>query len=179
MILSGVLYAKDLGLQKVQEVGLKHASAVQSKIKKGLKKAKRKDGLEGMASFCMDESSKIIQEYDKKLGNKISIKRVSLNNRGKNANASENEVKILNAFNLIQESDAYQPKQIVQIVDDTTYKVYAPIKMSSRDCKKCHGSSRRVKKDLKKQFLSKYNNENGYGYKSGEIRGAVVVTISK
>lgn len=179
LIAVSFLSAKDLTLEHVEQVGEKHISYVQGKIKKELKKAKRKNGIEGMADFCMNESVKLIEAYDKKLGNKVLVKRISLNSRNDNAKAKKEEIKILKAFDLIQEADAYQPKQIVQIIDDNTYKVYAPIKMSSRDCKKCHGLDKRVKKDLKKQFLSKYKNENGYGYKSGEIRGAVVVTIFK
>ena len=179
LFLSTCLFSQELTLEKVKEIASNASLELNSKIKKGLKKAKRKNGTEEMGNFCIDDSIKILEKLNKKLGSKVIVKRVSLNNRNKNSKALENEVAILKAFELIQQSDAYQPKQIVQIVDDNTYKVYSPIAMKSRDCKKCHGLEKKVDKELKKQFSKTYKNENGYGYKSGEIRGAVVVTVSK
>lgn len=181
LILLSFLFAnaEELTLEKVKEVALKATSELNSKLKKELKKAKKSDKTKGMASFCIDDSIKIIEKIDKKYGSKVSIKRVSLNNRNEKSKVQENEIKILKAFDLIQKSDAYQPKQIVQIVDENTYKVYSPIEMRSRDCKKCHGLEKKVDKDSKKRFSEVYKNDNAYGHKSGEIRGAVVVTISK
>lgn len=180
-ILSSFLFAQEsvLTLEKVKEVASKATSELNSKLKKELKKAKKSAKTKGMTNFCIDESAKLIEKIDKKYGSKVSIRRVSLNNRNEKSKAKENEINILKAFDLIQKSDAYEPKQIVQIVDDNTYKVYSPIAMKSRDCKKCHGLEKKVDKDSKKRFSEVYKNNNGYGYKSGEIRGAVVITISK
>lgn len=173
------LNANELSFDEVKELALKASSEYESKLKKELKKAKRDSGLEGMTNFCIDESTKILEEIDKKYGSKVSIKRISLNNRNDKAKALEDETNILQSFDLIQKSDAYLPKQIVQIVDDNTYKVYSPIEMKSRDCRKCHGLEKKVDKDLKKRFFNVYKNNKAYGYKSGEVRGAVVVSISK
>ena len=171
--------AEELTLEKVKSIASKVSSEFNSNLKKELKKAKRADGTKGMTDFCIDDSMKILEGLNKKHGSKINIKRVSLNNRNEKSKALDDEIKILKAFDLIQKSDAYQPKQIVQIVDDNTYKVYSPIEMKSRDCKKCHGLEKKVDKESKKRFSQVYKNENGYGYKSGDIRGAVVITISK
>ncbi|PLY05887.1 MAG: hypothetical protein C0625_11155 [Arcobacter sp.] len=180
-ILSSFLFASQdvLTLDKVKEVAFQATSELNSELKKELKEAKKSGKTKEMTSFCIDESAKLIEKIDKKYGSKVSIKRVSLNNRNEKSKAQENEINILKAFDLIQKSDAYQSKQIVQIVDDNTYKVYSPIEMKSRDCKKCHGLENKVDKDSKKRFSEVYKNNRGYGYKSGEIRGAVVITISK
>lgn len=170
--------AKEFSLDEVKEIASKASSQYNSKLKKELKKAKRADGTKGMTNFCIDDSMKILEGLNKKLGSKIDIKRVSLNNRNEKAKALESEKKILEAFDLIQKSDAYLPKQIVQIVDDNTYKVYSPIEMKSRDCKKCHGLEKKVDKESKKRFSQVYKNDKAYGYKSGDVRGAVVITIS-
>ncbi len=173
------LQAEELTLEKVKKIASKATSEFNSKLKKELKKSKRAGGTKAMTDYCIEDSRKMLEELDKKLGSKVSIKRVSLNNRNEKAKALEDEIKILQSFELIQKSDAYVPKQIVQIVDDNTYKVYSPIEMKSRDCKKCHGLEKKVSKDLKKRFSQVYKNDKGYGYKSAEIRGAVIVTISK
>jgi len=181
LVLSTLFFAnaQELSIDKVKEIASKATSELNSKLKKELKKAKRADKTKGMATFCIDDSLKIIENMNDKLGSKVQIKRVSLNNRNEKSKALEDEVKILKAFELIQKSDAYVPKQIVQIIDDDTYKVYSPIEMKSRDCKKCHGLEKKVDKESKKRFSEIYKNDNGYGHKSGDIRGAVVVTVSK
>jgi len=181
LILSSIYFAnaEELTLEKVKEIALKASSEFESKLKKDLKQAKKDSGIKGMTDFCIDKSEKIIEKIDKKYGLKVSIKRVSLNNRNEKAKALDSEIKILKSFDLIQKSDAYLPNQIVQIVDDNTYKVFSPIEMKSRDCKKCHGLEKKVDKESKKRFSQVYKNDKGYGYKSGEVRGAVVVTISK
>ena len=171
--------AEELTLEKVKMLALKASDEVESVLKKELKKAKKDSGTKGMTDFCIDKSVKIIEEIDAKYGPKVSIKRISLNNRNEKAKALDSETNILQSFDLIQKSDAYLPKQIVQIVDDNTYKVYSPIEMRSRDCKKCHGLEKKVDKESKKRFSQVYKNDNAYGYKSGEVRGALVVSISK
>ena len=173
------LNAEELTLEKVKEVALKASSEFESILKKELKQAKKDGGTKAMTDFCIDKSVKILEEINKKYGSKVSIKRISLNNRNEKAKAMNSETNILQSFDLIQKSDAYLPNQIVQIVDDNTYKVYSPIEMKSRDCKKCHGLDKKIDKESKKRFSQVYKNDNGYGYKSGEVRGAVVVTISK
>ena len=66
-----------------------------------------------------------------------------------------------------------------KIIDEKTYKVYSPIEMKSRDCKKCHGLEEKIDKESRDNFTAAYKNNKAYGYKSGEIRGSVVISISK
>lgn len=180
LILLSALFvnAQELSLSKVKEVASKLTSEFNFKLKKELKKAKRVNGIKTMTDFCINDSMKILEGLNKKYGSKVNIKRVSLNNRNEKAKALENEIDILKAFALIQKSDAYLPKQVVQIVDENTYKVYSPISMNRRDCKKCHGLEKKVDKESKKRFLQVYKNNRAYGYKNAEVRGAVVVTIT-
>lgn len=177
--LSTFLNAQEFSLEGVKKTASNVTKEFESKIKKELKDAKREAGIKGMTDFCVTDSRKILEEINKKYAPKISVKRISLNNRNEKAKPEEKEIKILEAFDLIQKSDAYEPKQIVQIVDDNTYKIYSPIQMNSRDCKKCHGLENKVDKESKKRFSEVYKNNRGYGHKSGDIRGAVVVTVSK
>ena len=182
VLLIGVCFvanAQELTLEKVKELAIKANLELNSTLKKELKNAKKIGKVKAMSDFCIKDSRKVIKKMDDKLGPNISIKRVSLNNRNEKSKALENEINILKAFDLIQQSDAYMPKQIVQIVDENTYKVYFAIAMKSRECKKCHGLDKKVDQDAKKRFFDVYKNNKAYGYKSGEIRGAVVVTISR
>jgi vacuolar-type H+-ATPase subunit I/STV1 len=173
------LNAQELTLDEVKKKALTVTKEFESKLKKELKNAKREGGIKAMTEYCINDSKKILEKMNNKYNPQISIKRVSLNNRNSKAKPLEDEVKILKAFDLIQKSDAYEPEQIVQVISDTKYKVYSPIQMNSRDCKKCHGLENKVNKESQKRFFEVYKNKKGFGHKSGDIRGAVVVTISK
>jgi len=177
--LSNNLSAQELTLQKVKKIASDVTKKFESQLKKELKNAKRSGGIDAMTEYCINDSKKILEKLNKKYNPKISIKRVSLNNRNEKAKPLDEEIKILKAFDLIQKSDAYEPKQIVQIVSENRYKVYSPITMNSRDCKKCHGVKNKINKKSQKRFFEVYKNKKGFGHKSGDIRGAVVVTISK
>jgi ABC-type transporter MlaC component len=151
-------FAQEFTKESVQKLAHDVIKEYNSTLKKELKDAKK---------------------LNEKYAPKVSIKRISLNNRNEKAKADESEEKILKAFELIAKSDAYQPDEIVQVIDDNTFKVYSPITMNSRDCKKCHGVEKKVDKKSKDRFFEVYKNNNAYGYKSGDVRGAVVVTIFK
>lgn len=172
-------FAKDLTLEEVSKIGVETSESLNSILKQKLKDAKRETDMKGMMKFCIKDSMKTIEEFNKTLASNISIKRVSLNSRNDKSKAEDDEKKILEAFELIQKSDAYLPEKVVQISSDDLYKVYVPIQMKSRECKKCHGLENKVDDESKKRFFEVYKNKNGLGYKSGDVRGAYVVNISK
>ncbi|RXJ67971.1 hypothetical protein CRV08_09180 [Halarcobacter ebronensis] len=173
------IYAQEVTLIEAKELASKVTKEFESRLKRELKEAKRVEDTKGMTDYCINESKKVLEEINSKYGPKVSIKRVSLNNRNEKAKPENNEVNILKAFDLIQKSDAYEPEQIVQVINDNTYKIYSPIEMNSRDCKKCHGLDEKIDKESKRRFSEVYKNDRGYGHKSGDIRGAVVITISR
>ncbi|QKF80817.1 Tll0287-like domain-containing protein [Halarcobacter ebronensis] len=173
------IYAQEVTLIEAKELAYKVTKEFESRLKRELKEAKKVNDTKGMTDYCINESKKVLEEINSKYGPKVSIKRVSLNNRNEKAKPENNEINILKAFDLIQKSDAYEPEQIVQVINDNTYKIYSPIEMNSRDCKKCHGLDSKVDKESKRRFSEVYKNDRGYGHKSGDIRGAVVITISR
>jgi len=172
-------FAQEFSKDNAQKLAHDVIKEYNSTLKKELKDSKRANRLEGMVNYCINDSKLVAKKLNDKYGPKVSVKRISLNNRNEKAKVNESEEKILKAFELIAKSDAYQPDEIVQIVDDNTFKIYSPITMNSRDCKKCHGVEKKVDKKSKDRFFEIYKNNNAYGYKSGDVRGAVVVTILK
>ena len=143
----------------------------------GLKKAIKKDGIIGGARFCAIKSLGVIKKLDKDLGENISIKRISLRNRNPKSTPTKDEKSILIALSLLEKSSTYLPKQITQVVDDGVYKIYSPATMSKKVCKKCHGFKGNINPKVSKLFLEKYPDDQAYGFKAGEVRGAVVVTV--
>lgn len=146
-------------------------------MKSNVKPRMKKEGILSAAKFCADESYEKIKQLDKELGPDISIKRVSRLNRNPDSYPLESEEAIVKAFEFIEMSDAYLPEEIVQMVDETTYKVYMPSTMSSRNCKKCHGQKSKMDPDVQKFLKKKYPQDKAIGFRSGQVRGAVVVTV--
>ena len=71
---------------------------------------------------------------------------------------------------------AYNPGG--QPIDKVSYvKVYKPLMINKKVCLKCHGDITNEK--LKNTIAKKYPEDKATGYKMGDIRGAVVVTIKK
>ena len=168
-----VLIPKEIALQKAKHAVHKLHTLLSSTVKTKY----RQEGPLSAAKFCALESYSKIKEMNKKLGSNISIKRVSFFNRNPNAYPQKDEVNILKAFDLIERSAAYMPKEIVQAMGYDTYKVYFPATMSSKTCKKCHGEKSIVNPKIQKLFEDNYPYDKAYGFKSGEVRGAVVVTV--
>lgn len=170
---SKIVIPKDKAILEAKKAVHKLHHMMRDEVKSNLEK-----GVYLAAKFCAEESMEKIEKLNKKLGDNISIKRVSISNRNPASYPLKSEISIVKAFDLIEKSDAYMPKQIVQLVDDGIYKVYFPATMSSRSCKKCHGKADKIDKKTLAFFKDKYPNDKGLNFRSGQVRGAVVVTVN-
>ncbi len=168
-----IVIPKDRAIFEAKKAVHKLHHMMREEVKSNLKK-----GVYLAAKFCAEESLESIKKLDKKLGADISIKRVSISNRNPASYPLKSEISILKAFDLIERSDAFMPKQVVQMVDYGIYKVYFPATMSSRSCKKCHGKANKIDKKTLAFFKEKYPNDKGLNFRSGQVRGAVIVTVN-
>ena len=175
LIFSGMLNAQEYSLKQVQEIGGKIAKEIQKSLKHNLKKAKKKGGIEAMAEYCAEESSKDIEAIGKKYGKELRVKRVSIGHRNPKNAPKKDEEAMLKGLDMLVKANAFLPKTIVQAHEDGSYKLYAPITLNSRTCKKCHGDKDAVDPKIVKYFASKYKEDKGYGFHSGDLRGAIVV----
>ncbi len=176
-IFSGLVMAEEYSVKEVQKIGAKISKEVQKTLKHKLKKAKKKGGLEAMAKYCAEESLKDIDAIRQKYGKELGVRRVSLGYRNSKNAPKADEAKMLEALDLLVKANAFLPKTIVQAHEDGSYKVYAPITLNSRTCKKCHGDKESIDPKIVKYFASKYKDDKGYGFHSGDLRGAIVVTF--
>lgn len=174
-VLFSVPNMKDTIVSKALEVQHK----LHDVISKNVKSKISQDGIYTAAEFCAKESYKKIEELNKTLDANISVKRVSLKNRNPNSYPQDDEKKILEALELIEKSNAYLPSEIVQLNEEGEYKVYFPSTMSSKNCKSCHGAKEGVNKEVYELFKSKYPQDKAFDFGSGEVRGAVIVTVKQ
>lgn len=167
----------------VKDSIIQEATAVYHKfhemMSKNVKSKISQEGIYKAAEFCANESYKKIEEFNTTLAHNVSIKRVSLKNRNPNSYPQDDEKKILEAFDLIEKSDAYLPSEIVQMNEQGDYKIYFPSTMSSKSCKSCHGAKKGVNEEVYELFKSKYPNDKAFDFVSGQVRGAVVITVKQ
>lgn len=165
--------AKDLAVKEALDASHKLHEMMSENVKNKI----ANQGIYAGAEFCVNESYAKIEELNKSLGDNITIKRVSLQNRNPKSYPLEDEVKILEAFDLIEKSSAYLPSEIVQLNSDGEYKIYFPSTMSNKSCKSCHGANKGVDIKVQELIKSKYPNDKAIDFVSGQVRGAVIVTV--
>jgi len=177
LLATSLVYGGEYTLKDVKKIGAKITKEVQKKLKHQLKKAKKHGGLEEMARYCAEESLKDIDAVRMKYGKDLRVRRISLGNRNPKNAPQKDEVDMLKAFDLMVKANAFLPKTVVQAHEDGSFKLYAPVTLNSRTCKKCHGDKEAVAPKIVKYFASKYRDDKGYGFHSGDLRGAIVVTF--
>lgn len=122
--------------------------------------------------FCSQNAYTITEQVDKQLGENISIKRISTKNRNPINQPTQEEAKLL--FML---ENSKTP--ILTKVGDTQYKFYQPIRIGQPVCLKCHGKGEDMPEAVRKITHELYPQDKATGYNFGDLRGAVVVTITK
>jgi len=163
--------------QSVVKIGQKSTKLLIQTLGKNMKKHMKKGGPVEALTFCSDKAYTLTTDINKKLPKGVSIKRVSLKNRNSFNKPETDEVKVLETFQSMKDQKIQLPQHLIQQVDATTYKFYKPLVIKKKVCLKCHGDI--TDKKLKNTIAKKYPEDKATGYKMGDIRGAVVVTIKK
>lgn len=164
-----------ISVDNAKKIAEQAEKKVDKALRSALKSAKKEGGSVAMAKYCIDESRREIEAIDREMGEKVHIKRISLNYRDTKNAPKKGEETILRAFELLNASAAFLPSSIVQVTEAGNYKVYVPITMQSRTCKSCHGAKKRVDKKVADLFDATYKDGGGYGHQRGDLRGALVV----
>lgn len=141
-----------------------------------LKKHMKKGGPADALNFCATNASKLTAEVEEKLGKNVTIKRITLKPRNPANEATNDERKVLEALQTLYETGVRLPRHLIQKTDNG-YKFYKPLKIVKKVCLKCHGTN--IDPKLKKTIAKFYPTDKATGYKMGELRGAIVVTIKK
>ena len=176
LLLSGEVSKADKKLASAIKMGQKSSQMLLKTLGSKLKK-KMESGNELKAlQFCADEAYNITEKVNKKLSVGVRVKRISRKYRSPANAPLADEVAVLDSFEAIKNANVILPKELVQRVDSKTYKYYKPLTMKKL-CLKCHGD---VSKDIeyKRALAQRYPLDKAMGYKKGDFRGAVVVTIT-
>ena len=141
-------------------------------MKKHMKAGGAKDAL----SFCSMNAAALTAEVDSRLGEKVSVKRITLKPRNPANMAEGDEKEILEALENLKRNSVLLPKYLLQKTE-SGYKYYKPLLINKKVCLKCHG--RNIAPALQAEIKKVYPTDKATGYKMGDLRGAVVVTIKR
>lgn len=162
--------------KKVVKIGNRASKLLLKTLGGNLKKRLKKDGPAGALEFCATSAAKLTGEVDNKLGKNVSIKRITLKHRNPANEALGDEKEILQALEALNKNHIKLPRHLIQKKADK-YIYYKPLVINKGVCLKCHGTN--IKPNLAKKIKEYYPTDKAIGYKMGDLRGAIVVTIKR
>jgi len=168
---------KEAELASVVKLGKKGSTLLLKTLGKNMKQRMGEGGVMKALDFCSNEAYSLTEKVNKQLPNGVRIKRISSKYRSPANKPSEKELAVLKSFETMKELNIILPKYVVEKVDTHVYKYYKPLLINKKVCLKCHGVLKDI--DLKRAIAEKYPIDSALGYKMGDLRGAVVVTVDK
>lgn len=164
---------QNVELKKTVELGNSSSALLLKTLGQNMKSHMQKGGVMDALNFCTSEAYSLTQNVNSKLDKGVEVKRISLKYRNPANAPTDKEAEVLKSFESL---NGALPAHLIETVDEHTYKYYKPITIDKQVCLKCHGDiSKNI--ELKKAIDEKYPADKAIGYKIGDVRGAVVVTI--
>ncbi len=168
---------KETELDTVIKMGKYSAKLLLTTLGKKMKAQMQKGGELQTLDFCSNQAYNITESVNKKLPNGVRVKRISAQYRNPANKPSPEELAILESFQSIKKANVIFPKELVQKTSKHIYKYYQPIFIEKKFCLKCHGD--KIDIELKKEIANRYPLDTAVGYKLDDLRGAIVVEITK
>lgn len=175
MILStSMLFAAD---ESIIKTGQKSAGLLLKTLGGNMKAHMKAGGPMDALDFCSNEAYTLTESVNKKLEKGVSVKRISSKFRNPLNTPSADEQLVLDELQTLQDKGEKLPPYIIKQTGETSYKFYKPLTMNKPVCLQCHGDVQNGA--LKKEIAQRYPDDKAMGYKLNDLRGAVVVTITK
>ena len=168
---------KSSELDKIIKTGERGSKLLIQTLGKEMKSRLKKDGVMKTLDFCTAEAYNITQKVNKKLPKGVRVKRISAKYRNPVNSPKDNESAVLESFLKLKNSNVIMPKQLVEQIDEKTFKYYKPIFIEDKACLECHGTIKDI--EIRRAIAQSYPIDSANDYELGDLRGAVVVTITK
>jgi len=152
------------------------AAALLKNLGGNLKKHMKAGGPSDALAFCSTQAISLTQDTDSALGEKVSVKRITLKPRNPGNGAVGTDKAVLEALHTLHQNGVDLPPHLLKPTAEG-YRYYKPLVINNPVCLKCHGSD--VNPALKTQIDKSYGSDMAIGYKMGDLRGAIVVDIKK
>ena len=141
----------------------------------------QQNGLAGAMNVCAKEAPVVVADLEKTFG--VSIKRTALTVRNP-ANAPDPEEKALLEKLVAMQKNGDALPQDATLFSETEkdkeriLRYYKPVMMQGM-CVGCHGTPDKIPADVKKALAASYPKDKALGYKEGDLRGIISVTVKE
>ena len=173
-------------MEMIQKIITETSSSMQSGMMKEVLSQVEKNGYAASVSYCSDFAPKGGKTINEKLKEKFisdhgirdfKFRRTSLKYRNPKNAPDEFENKILSAW----ESEEAAGKKAEKITEITPsgYRILVPVRIPMKTCLGCHGTPDTMDAGAKKIIDEIYPADKAVGFKEGDLRGAVSITIEK
>lgn len=166
---------------EIEAVGQEAARALMSNLKSALSGAMKEGGVDHAITACNIEAAPLTEETTENLRRVMQIKRTSLKTRNPQNAPDSLERAALQAFADSLEQRGQLPPYLLQKVagdSEVTYRYYQPITVEA-GCLACHGNPVTIPQPVQARLAALYPGDQAVGYKAGELRGVVRVSIRK
>jgi len=162
--------------QKIAQVGEEASMKLLKGVRMELMNAMQKGGLDEAVTVCNKKAMEITSQVEKETG--YSMKRTTFKYRNPSNAPDKYEAEALKYF---EESikQGKMPSYYIQALNENgkvVYRYYKPLKVEGV-CLTCHGDPNLMDKKLLEKIKTLYPNDKAVGYKEGDFRGVVRVTI--
>ena len=171
---STLLIASPSAEEQATLKGNQISSLLLQKLGGELKSQMQTGGPMGALHFCSQNALTLTEQIAKE--SKTSIKRISINNRNPVNKANKVETALLNEWDNLVKNGQPLPEQKLVNVSERTIMYYKPIVINNEACLKCHGN---IEGELAKAVKATYPDDKAIGYKMGDLRGMIAVTIER
>ncbi len=172
IIYSHYLYAES-NEDRVIQIGEKYSKELVQSLSKELQSAIKDGGITSALSVCSKKAILITSNITKENPD-ITIKRTTFKYRNP-LNAPDNNDS--EALNFLQKSNStnFYIKKVTE--NNQIYYLYYKKLHTKGLCLKCHGTESEITNETSLAIKKLYPNDKAVGYKSGELRGSIKVSI--
>ncbi|NPA51907.1 MAG: DUF3365 domain-containing protein [Aquificae bacterium] len=165
---------------KVREVGEKYALELLRTLKQNLMKAMNNGGPYNAVEFCSTKAQYLTKLVEQKIDHGVKLKRTSFKYRNPLNKPDKYEAEALKIFEkYYKEYGQLRPYYIQKVREQDGqyyYRYYKPLVVKPL-CLICHGDPEKMDPQLYQKIKEKYPEDKAIGYKEGDFRGVVRVSI--
>ena len=161
-------------IKLIKDFGEDASKMLLKELKKELKTALKTKGSVGAIDVCSKKALEITQEVAEEIGD-IEIKRTSFKYRNPKNKPDKYEAEALSFFEKTLRETGKIPPYYIQKINGE-YRYYKPLKVQGV-CLTCHGDPKNMDPKVVQKLKELYPEDKAIGYKLGDFRGVIRVTI--
>jgi hypothetical protein len=156
-----------------QAVAAKAVGQLGQEMRKKLTDSLQQNGPAGAIDVCAKDAPVISARIENELG--VTIKRTSLKFRNPQNAPDAVELKLLRELAARHSAGEKLPQGVTAFPSDGN-RFFKTITME-QTCLKCHGDATTMSEAVRKELAATYPEDKAVGYKAGDFRGIISVTV--